>query len=165
MADLDALADRLRVPAVALLVVLVVAAGAVAYDEVRTAGDPDRTTVVVLDEDGTRLGAVEVRVADTFRERYRGLSGTASLGPDEGMLFVHDEVGDYSYVMRDMAFPIDIVFVDADGTITAIHHAEVEEPPLTPYRGRGRWVLEVPYHWTTDHGVTVGDRVRVEDGG
>ena len=113
-------------------------------------------------EDGTELGAVSVRVADTLGERYTGLSDTESLGPDEGMLFVHGSEGEHAYVMRDMAFPIDIVFVGADREITAIHHAETEEPPLTRYSGTGKWVLEVPYEWTTEHGVEVGDRIRIE---
>ena len=130
-----------------------------------TAGDStdgSTTTVAVCDEDGTTLGTVSVRVADTFRERYTGLSNTESLGPNEGMLFVHDEEGEHAYVMRDMAFPIDIVFVDANRTITAIHHAETESRPYTKYRGRGKYVLEVPYQWTTEHGVEVGDRVRID---
>ena len=165
MPDRAAVLDRLRAPAVVLLVLLAVAVGALAYDDLRDAGDPDRATVTVRDEDGTVLGTVEVRVADTARERYVGLSETASLGPDQGMLFVHESVGNYSYVMRDMAFPIDIVFVGPDRTITAIHHAEVEERPLTRYTGRARWVLEVPSGWTTEHGVAVGDRVDIEPAG
>jgi uncharacterized membrane protein (UPF0127 family) len=156
------LRSRLRWPAVVLLAVLLVAAGALTVDEFRTLGDPGEATVTVVDEDGTALGTVDVRIADTFEERYTGLSDTASLGPDEGMLFVHGDEGERTYVMRDMAFPIDIVFIGADRRITAIHHAEVEEPPLTRYRGRAKWVLEVPYGWTTDHGVTVGDRVRID---
>ena len=123
---------------------------------------PAAPTVTVLDGNGTVLGTVEVRIADDYLERYTGLSDTDSLGPDEGMLFVHDSEGDYAYVMRDMAFPIDIVFIGADRRITAIHHAEVESRPLTRYRGRAKWVLEVPYRWTTDHGVVVGDRVRID---
>jgi len=178
--------ERLRSPTVLVLVaVLLVAGGLLAYDEVGAWGRPDRATVTVVDEtptatgaggtptasndsvtvvdaNGTDLGAVEVRVADTFRKRYTGLSNTASLGPNEGMLFVHDEEGEYAYVMRDMAFPIDIVFVDANGTITAVHHAETEERPYTRYRGTGKYVLEVPYEWTTDHGVEVGDRIRID---
>ena len=178
--------ERLRtaVPLVVAAVVLV-AGGLLAYDEVSAWGEPDRATVTVVDgtptasaeegtpgsandsvtvvdANGTALGAVEVRVADTYSERYTGLSNTESLGPNEGMLFVHDEEGEYAYVMRDMAFPIDIVFVDADLTITAIHHAPTEERPYTRYRGTGKYVLEVPYEWTTDHGVAVGDRVRIE---
>ena len=152
----------LRAAVAVLLAVAGIAGGFVAFDELSALDAPDRTTVTVVDEDGSTLGAVEVRVADTFRERYTGLSDTESLGPNEGMLFVHDAEGEYAYVMRDMAFPIDIVFVGANRTITAVHHAETEERPLTRYRGTGRYVLEVPYGWTTEHGVRAGDRVRIE---
>ncbi len=148
-----------------LLVLLLVAAGFLAYDEVRTLGAPEGATVTLVDESGDELGTVRVTVADTFQERYTGLSDTESLGPDEGMLFVHDGEAERTYVMRDMAFPIDIVFIGADRRVNAIHHAEVEEPPLTRYSGQAKWVLEVPYHWTTDHGVAVGDRVRIDLGG
>jgi uncharacterized membrane protein (UPF0127 family) len=158
------LRNRLRWPAVVLLVLLLVAAGAFAVDELRSIGSPDVTTVTFVD-DGDELGTVEVAVADTFQERYTGLSDTESLGPNEGMLFVHDSEGERTYVMRDMAFPIDIVFVGADRRITAIHHAEVEDRPLTQYSGRAKWVVEVPYNWTVEHGVSVGDRIRIDEGG
>jgi uncharacterized membrane protein (UPF0127 family) len=66
--------------------------------------------------------------------------------------------------MRDMAFPLDMVFVDADGTITAIHHAPVEsDGDLTQYSGRAKYVLEVPMGYTNRTGVDVGDRMRIED--
>lgn len=159
------LRERLRAPAVVLLVLLVVAAAFFAVDELGSAADPDGATVTFVDEEGGELGTVRVTVADTFQERYTGLSDTESLGPDEGMLFVHDGEAQRTYVMRDMAFPIDIVFVDADRRITAIHHAEVEERPLTEYQGRAKWVVEVPYEWTVEHGVSVGDRVRIDRGG
>mgnify|MGYP000047143883 CR=1 FL=1 len=122
------------------------------------------TQVFVADEDGTELGNVTVEVADTQSERYTGLSEHESLGPNEGMLFVYDSEASHAYVMRSMAFPIDIVYVGANGRITSIHHAPVEEDneDLTRYRGVGRWVLEVPYDWTTEHGVEVGDRIRIE---
>ena len=154
--------SRRRWSAIVLLAVLVVAAGALVAGELRTADASPEATVTLIDEDGTVLGRVEVRVADTFEERYTGLSDTESLGPDEGMLFVHGSEGERTYVMRDMAFPIDIVFIGADRRITTIHHAAVEEPPLTHYRGEAKWVLEVPYRWTVDHGVAVGDRVRID---
>jgi len=141
---------------------LAVAAGglfvATTLDE---AGPYDRTTVTVADgETGAELATVEVRIADTFEKRYTGLSNTSSLGPDEGMLFVH-EGETPGYVMRDMAFPIDIVFIDASGEITAIHHAEPDDSGT--FRGPGRYVLEVPYHYTTDNDIAVGDQVRIPD--
>lgn len=153
--------DRRRWLVLITLLAVAIIVAAVATAELSSQGAPAGTTVTLLDENGEELGTVDVRVADTFRERYVGLSETASLGPDEGMLFVHDREGEYAYVMRGMSFPIDIVFIGANGTITAIHHAQVEDPPLTPYRGRGKWVLEVPYRWTDEHGVSVGHEVRI----
>lgn len=131
-------------------------------------GEYDRVTVTAENE-STTLGTVTARVADTEQKRYLGLSETDSLGPNEGMLFVHPEPGEYSYVMpeapfplsllqRDMAFPLDIVFVDADGTITEIHEAAIGGGP---YPGTGKYVLEVPRGWTADRGVAVGDSVQI----
>lgn len=126
----------------------------------------DRTTVTVVDEDGATLGRVEVRVADTHEKRYLGLSNTSSMAEDEGMLFVYGESGDHAYVMRNMSFPLDIVYVGADGRITSIHHAPVPpegtpERELERYRGTGRYVLEVNRGWAADHDVEVGDEVRI----
>lgn len=127
----------------------------------------ERATVTVLDANGTTLGTVRVAIADTSRKRYTGLSETASLPADRGMLFVYDDPGNHTFVMRGMDFGIDIVYADADGRITRIHHAP--EPPEDAdgeefrYPGYGQYVLEVNLNWTTRHGVTEGDRIRIED--
>jgi uncharacterized membrane protein (UPF0127 family) len=119
----------------------------------------ETTDVVVRTPAGERLGVVTAAVADTSLLRYRGLSDTASLPADRGMLFVFETVGNRTFVMRRMDFGIDIVYADAGGTITRIHHAPA---PGTDggddrYPGRGRYVLEVNRGWTTDRGVTAGD--------
>ncbi|MFD1570969.1 DUF192 domain-containing protein [Halorubrum laminariae] len=149
----------LGLAATASLVTLLVA--------VALAGDPslliagyETTTVETVDgETNASLGSVEVRVADGPVKQYVGLSETDALPDDRGMLFVHGDSAERAYVMRDMAFGLDIVFADADGTITAIHEAEPEGRPLTRYRGTGRYVLEVPRGWSDRHGVTPGDRL------
>ena len=132
--------------------------------------DADAPTVSVQDgaTTGGVLGSVEVRIADTFQQRYVGLSETASMGPDEGMLFVHDDEARHAYVMRNMSFELDIIFIAANGTITTIHHASL--PPegtsnadLERYEGRGLYVLEVNRGWANRTGVTVGDRVELPD--
>ncbi|MFB6096641.1 MAG: DUF192 domain-containing protein [Haloferacaceae archaeon] len=125
----------------------------------------ERTTVTVVDANGGQLATVDVRVADTWRKRYTGLSDTDSLAYGEGMLFVHDGAGTHTYVMREMDFPLDIVFAAPDGTITTIHHAPVPaETPgdsLRPYEGRGKYVLEVPRGYANQTGMAVGDRLRI----
>jgi uncharacterized membrane protein (UPF0127 family) len=131
----------------------------------------EAATVTLSDPDGADLATVDAQVADTRKERVRGLSGTASLANGTGMLFVHPRAGNYSYVMRDMAFPLDIVFVapcgdcpdGVDGRVTVIHEADV--PPdgegSPAYAGRGKWVLEVPQGYMADQGVEVGDHVTI----
>lgn len=117
--------------------------------------------VRVTTPDGDLLGSVSAAVADTPELRYRGLSDTERLPSDYGMLFVYDEVSDHTFVMREMDFGIDIVYADGDGSITRIHHAPEPDPDEDgseqTYPGRGQYVLEVDYHWTTDQGVEEGD--------
>ena len=123
----------------------------------------DTTAVEAVDGDtGESLATVEARVADGFVKRYVGLSATDELAAGEGMLFVHGASAERAYVMRDMAFPIDIVFADANGTVTRIHEAEPESAPLTRYEGTGRYVLEAPRGWSDRHGVAPGDRLVID---
>lgn len=124
-------------------------------------------TVTLVDRNGTDLATVTVRIANTTQQRYTGLSETDELGVDEGMLFVHDEAGTQTYVMRDMAFPLDIVFLAPNGTITTIHHAETQPgasgAELTRYPGDGKYVLELDRGYTNATGVDVGDEVVVPE--
>lgn len=126
----------------------------------------NHTPVTITDENGTQLGTVDARIADTAHKRYTGLSNTHRLAEDEGMLFIHDAAAEHTYVMRNMSFGIDIVFADANGRITTIHHAP--KPPAGAdgnefrYPGHGKYVLEVNQNWTTRHGVTEGDRISID---
>lgn len=127
----------------------------------------EHTTVTVLDsETGEELGQVEAAIADTLSKRYLGLSATDRLPENRGMLFVHDVPNEHTYVMRNMSFGIDIVFIDSDGTITTIHEASEPGPDENGndqrYPGRGQYVLEVNRGWTADRGIEVGDEVVFE---
>ncbi len=127
---------------------------------------PNRTAVAVCTDSRTRA-TVDVRIAANDTQRYVGLSDTESLGPDEGMLFVHDRESHHAYVMREMAFDIDIIFIDSDGIITTIHHASMPpegESYSERYGGRGKYVLEVNRGWANRTGVSVGDRTELPAG-
>ncbi|WP_435067838.1 DUF192 domain-containing protein [Haloplanus sp. C73] len=124
----------------------------------------DTATVTLVAANGTELATVDAWVADTWPKRYTGLSDTEALEPGHGMLFIHDQESDHAYVMRDMAFPLDMVFIAENGTITEIHHAPLPEDgdDLRQYSGRSKYVLEVPLGYTNETGVEVGDRVRID---
>jgi uncharacterized membrane protein (UPF0127 family) len=55
---------------------------------------------------------IVVEVADTDEERSLGLSGRESLPYGHGLLFLFPEAGNYGFWMKDMRFPIDIVWID-----------------------------------------------------
>jgi uncharacterized membrane protein (UPF0127 family) len=116
--------------------------------------------------DGGRLGSVTAAIADTPDLRYTGLSETDALPDGRGMLFVYDSVADRTFVMREMDFAIDIVYTDADGRITTIHHAPApgpnEDGSEQRYPGRGQYVLEVNRGWTSERGVETGDFLRFD---
>ena len=124
------------------------------------------TEVRAVSPAGFELGSVTAAIADTGELRYTGLSDTESLPEDRGMLFVFESVADRGFVMRRMDFGIDIVYADSEGTITGIHNAPAPGPDedgnSQGYPGRGQYVLEVNYGWTTERDVSEGDRLEFE---
>ena len=53
----------------------------------------------------------------------KGLSGRNNLAKDTGMLFTFSEKGIYSFWMRDMKFPIDILFISDDKIVDFVVNA------------------------------------------
>ena len=130
-------------------------------------GDYRHTSVTVVDGDsGEERGQVQAAIADNWAKRYVGLSETDRLPADRGMLFVHGDVDERTYVMRNMSFGLDIVFADADGTITAIHDAPApgpgEDGADRRYSGEAKYVLELNRGWTADRGVAEGDSLEFD---
>ena len=148
--------DRARGVAVGLALVVVVLSTAGPQVGVGADAGAQTTRLTVHPDSGPPV-QVQVRIADAPGERFTGLSETDSLGPDEGMVFVYPRTAERAFVMRDMAFPLDIVFVDGNRTITAIHHAAADADGT--FTGQARWVIEVNRGWTGAHGVAVGDQV------
>ncbi len=64
--------------------------------------------------------AVELTVVATSEARTRGLSDRESLPEDEAMLFVFEDLDKYGIWMKDMKFPIDIIWLNEKGKIVSI---------------------------------------------
>lgn len=52
-----------------------------------------------------------LKLADSLKEKQQGLSGKSGLCERCGMLFVFDERGSYEFVMREMEFSLDFVWL------------------------------------------------------
>ncbi len=78
---------------------------------------------------GGRTFHLELALNDAVR--FKGLSGRTFIEPDGGMLFIFPYAVNTGFVMRDCPIPIDIIFLDASGRITAMHKMK-PEPPRGP---------------------------------
>ncbi|MCH7712782.1 MAG: DUF192 domain-containing protein, partial [Chloroflexi bacterium] len=73
--------------------------------------------------------AFDIELAETPEKRTQGLSGRDSLAPGAGMLFIHDDEKRYTFWMKDMRFPLDMLWIDADCTVAGI---SAQVPPPEP---------------------------------
>jgi uncharacterized protein len=106
-------------------------------------------------------------VADTDEKRITGLSYRESLDRDKGMLFVFDEIGKHGIWMKEMNFPIDILWIGDDNRIVSIvENASPESyfsSPPTVFRPaeNSRFVLELNSGFVAERSVKVGDSVGI----
>lgn len=105
--------------------------------------------------------ALTVTLADEQEERIQGLSGVHSLRDFQGKLFVFDTDDKHGFWMKDMLFPIDIIWINKDLEVVYIKedvapntYPEVFGPPVD-----ARFVLEMNAHFVSSLKVKVGDRL------
>lgn len=102
-----------------------------------------------------------VDIADDDKEREKGLSGREFISPTEGMLFVFDISGEYSFWMKDMKFPIDIIWIDENFKIIYIEEGVLPETYPMTFRSpsKSKYVLEVGSLISTKNNFKIGDKV------
>ncbi len=150
-------ASKFTVVIVCSLAILLLIAG-LSYIFFTSRANPILSELVIGDQ------TVHVYVADTDAERELGLSGRERLAPDEGMLFVFPIEGKFSFWMKDMKFPIDILWLSNDGTVIYIEeNVSPDSYPeqFAPKSGLARYVLELPAGFASAHEIGVGDKAEL----
>ena len=101
---------------------------------------------------------LELTARITMLEKARGLSGMAGLPENHGMLFVYASSGRPGFWMKDMHFPIDIIWLSADFTIVNITPSISPDSFPRVFRPKepAQYVLEVNAGFAERHGVSVG---------
>ena len=67
---------------------------------------------------------IPVEVADTLKKRRLGLGKRTSLKKGWGMLFIFGKRKPYRFWMKDMQFPLDIIWLDNHRIVHVIHNAK-----------------------------------------
>lgn len=99
------------------------------------------------------------RVAKTADQREKGLAGTGELRQDQAMLLVYESDGKWPIWMKDMKYPIDIVWLDSEKKIVYIvKNAPPESYPYDQFvpKHEARYVLELPAGTVTQKSIKAG---------
>lgn len=105
---------------------------------------------------------ISVEIVRSPWQQYRGLSFRESLPPENGMLFLFPDKQARDFVMRQMRFPLDIIFIE-DNKIQSIA-ADLEPEGASPQKiysssGPVDAVLELNGGYCARHNIKIGDLV------
>ncbi len=131
---------------------------------------PDDTKTSYSYSDGTVEIAgkiLRIALADSESERVIGLSGRGSIGEGSGMLFVFEQANSQGFWMKDMKFPIDIIWIYNNQVVDITEEvpvpgdvSEAQLPVYTPKTQIDK-VLEVQSGWAQRHNVKIGDSIKI----
>lgn len=102
-----------------------------------------------------------VEVADTEASRATGLMNRDKMSASAGMLFVYDSPRRAMFWMKNTLIPLDMVFADANGVVTAVHSDAVPQDTTTIDGGDGvKYVLEINGGLAARLGIAPGAEMR-----
>lgn len=105
-------------------------------------------------------------VAKTPESREKGLSGTASLRENEGMLFVFDAEDKWPVWMKDMKYPIDIIWLDkAKKVVYIVKNAPPESYPFENFtpKQNAKYILEVPAGTVNKKAISIATQAAFDE--
>ncbi len=107
---------------------------------------------------------IPVEISDTVEKRSLGLGKRDQLQTDWGMLFVFEKRAKHTFWMKDMRFPIDIIWLDNHKIIHILSNVKPEEPgvrlPKLKPAGVANFVLEIEAGKSKLLNLQVGQRVQ-----
>ncbi len=110
---------------------------------------------------------LEVQVAETQDQMIEGLQFQQALPYNQGMIFVFGEPQVVAMWMKDMTFPLDMIWFDANGNVI---HIEKDLPPCTENapcqvydggRQEAKYVLEVTSGFAEKFNVTEKSKLAI----
>jgi len=108
---------------------------------------------------------INVEVAMKPLAKFKGLSWRKSLGENKGMLFVYGTPNYYTFWMKDMMFPLDIIWIDNNQIIDITKNIPPARRDYAPTYAPAlpvNYVLEVNAGYADKHGIKIGDKVEIE---
>lgn len=113
--------------------------------------------------------AITAEVATTPKIQSKGLSSRENLATHSGMLFVFEQEERFRFWMKEVKFPLDMIWIDGNKKIADITHSAQPEPGITEnllriYQPASpvKYVFEVLGGTAAASGLRIGDSVEFE---
>jgi uncharacterized membrane protein (UPF0127 family) len=104
--------------------------------------------------------SVSAEIARSSHDLEKGLMYRTKMPEDAGMLFLLGERTVHRFWMHNTCIPLDLLFIDEDGTIVGIvENAPTLNDDERSVPCRSSYVLEVNAGYTRRHGVRAGQHV------
>lgn len=125
-----------------------------------TGCDNQSTPVIELTINNDLESIFTVEVADTQKERTKGLMGVSKLPKQSGMLFEFEDSKVRSFWMKNTLIPLDIIYINEKYEITEILKnvppCKTDECPTYPSNQPAKFVLEI--------NGNLSDKLKIEPG-
>jgi len=113
---------------------------------------------------------IKLLIADDDKEKMKGLSKRKNLSQDTGMLFVFKNKNRHAFWMKDMLFPIDIVYI-SDGVVVDIvpnvqppkDNSNVLGIKVIKPQSPANYVLEINAGQALKYKIKKGDKITFKD--
>ena len=141
------------------LIIILIFGGLIFYFFIK--GSAVNGKVIVQEE------TFNVQIVEKSDELKKGLSGRGSMPANQGMLFIFPSKGDYPFWMKDMEFPLDIIFISDKKIVTIFEEVQAplypnDNPPLYRSKVPADKVLELNAGSVKKFNIKVGDEVIIE---
>lgn len=165
---------NLRYTILFLVVTFLIIRGVVAFLNSKEASPASASPADILQDqdisENTEKREFIVEIADTYSKRIKGLSGREFLPENTVLLFVFDEPGYPGIWMKDMKFPIDILWLQGSlsSTLKIVHIEKDISPQTYPTifypTALSTHVLEANTGFADVFNLKVGDNLYIQKG-
>ena len=143
-----------------LMVAMLASVPAVAQTPTGPQPELPKEKLVIVTRDGTQH-VFNVEMALTMDQQTVGLMARPTVAPDGGMLFDWGQPRESQMWMRNTVAPLDMVFINQDGSIRAIAENTVPfSEAVISSHGPVRATLELEAGDTKRMNIRVGDKVQ-----
>ena len=85
----------------------------------------------------------DLEMATSSHDQEVGLMHRDHLDSDHGMLFIFPDEAERDFWNSDVHFPLDLIFLDAGGTIVSLKHLDAYSVKNVPSEARAKYTIEL----------------------